>query len=111
MSYYKQHIFICTNQKKPGKKCCAEAGGQEVVEHIKTRLKQLSLFGPDKIRVSASGCLGRCKLGPCLVIYPQGVWYRYESTADIDAIIDQHLHNGQHVSDLLLPCQSDVTAN
>ncbi len=90
-SHYKQHIFVCANQKKPGKTCCANTGGEAYFDYLKKTLKKHDLSGPGKIRVSKSGCLGRCSLGPCLVIYPEGVWYTYASTDDVDDIIQTHL--------------------
>ena len=33
----------------------------------------------ENIRLNASGCLDRCELGPNMVIYPEGVWYHYDS--------------------------------
>ena len=35
-----------------------------------------------------------------LVVYPEGVWYQYANTDDIDEIIDSHLINGQVVERL-----------
>jgi (2Fe-2S) ferredoxin len=100
--HYQQHVFICTNQKTPGKTCCANTGGAPYVTHFKKALKSHGLSGPGNIRVSSSGCLGRCKLGPCLVIYPEGVWYTYASTDDIDEIIQTHLIDGNICERLLL---------
>jgi len=37
-----------------------------------------------------------------LVVYPEGVWYTYESYKDIDEIIDTHLLKGQIVDRLLI---------
>ena len=102
MSYYNKHIFICTNQKPGGKQCCANSGGEFFFDYLKSQLKLRDLHGPDKIRVSKSGCLGRCGLGPCLVIYPEGVWYTYTSVADIDEIISTHLIAGESVKRLLI---------
>ncbi|MDX2346293.1 MAG: (2Fe-2S) ferredoxin domain-containing protein [Legionella sp.] len=101
--HYQQHIFVCTNQKAPGKTCCANTGGESFFKYLKKALKAQGLSGPGKIRVSQSGCLGRCKLGPCLVIYPEGVWYRYASTHDIDEIIQTHLQDGRVCTQYLLP--------
>jgi (2Fe-2S) ferredoxin len=89
--HYAQHIFVCTNQKVPGKTCCANTGGDAYFKYLKKALKAKDLSGTGQVRVSQSGCLGRCKLGPCLVIYPEGVWYTYASTDDLDAIIQTHL--------------------
>lgn len=69
---------------------------------MKTRLKTLELHGAGKIRMSQSGCLGRCKRGPCLVIYPEGVWYRYASHDDLDDIIQTHLIDNGVVERLLI---------
>jgi (2Fe-2S) ferredoxin len=37
-----------------------------------------------------------------VVIYPQGTWYTYVDTADIDDIIDTHILKGQVVERLKL---------
>jgi (2Fe-2S) ferredoxin len=37
------------------------------------------------------------------VVYPEAVWYRYESLADVDAIIDEHIVAGRVVERLRLP--------
>lgn len=102
MSYYQKHIFVCNNQKINGKKCCAGSGGTEAFAHVKEKLMQLDLHGPDKIRVSKSGCLGRCAMGPCLVIYPEGIWYTFEDQTDLDEIVQSYLVDGNHVSRLFL---------
>jgi (2Fe-2S) ferredoxin len=106
LSHYSRHVFLCTNQKAAGKTCCANTGGEEFFEHLKSRLLELDLFGPGKIRVSKSGCLGRCASGPCVVVYPEGQWFRYESTADIDDIVDHYLINNQLVERLMLDLPS-----
>lgn len=89
MSVYSKHIFFCTNQKEHGKKCCNEVGAVDLCAYAKQKLIDLGLHGLGKIRVSQSGCLGRCSLGPNLVIYPEGVWYNYQTKEDIDQIIDK----------------------
>lgn len=102
LSYYKKHIFICTNQKVPGKTCCANAGGESFFSYFKNKLEDLELHGRGRIRVSKSGCLGRCALGPSLVIYPEGVWYHYTTLADIDEIVTTHLLSECVVERLLI---------
>jgi len=102
LSYYNKHIFVCTNQKASGKTCCANTGGEPFFDYLKKRLGELELRGEGKIRVSKSGCLGRCDLGPCVVIYPEGVWYTYASYLDIDEIIDRYLIRNEVVDHLLI---------
>ncbi len=101
--YYEKHLFFCENQKEPGKKCCADGHSSALRAYAKEQLKALKLFGPGKIRVSGSGCLGRCKLGPALVVYPEGTWYHIETEADIDEIIQHHIMKGIVVTHLLMP--------
>ncbi len=103
MTYYSKHIFLCTNRKAAGKKCCADSGGEPFFDYMKSKLLELGLHGPGKIRVSKSACLGRCSEGPCIVIYPEGIWYTYTSIADIDEIIDSYLIAGEPVARLLIP--------
>lgn len=100
--HYQKHVFMCTNQKVPGKQCCANHGAQEAVQYLKEQLLERGLHGPGKIRVSQSGCLGRCSQGPCVVIYPEGVWYRYDSLSDLDEIIEQHILRDKTVEHLLM---------
>ena len=100
MSHYTKHIFLCTNQKAPGKTCCANSGGELFFDYMKTKLLELDLHGPGKFRISKSGCLGRCNAGPCVVIYPEGVWFSYSSLADIDEIINNYLVNGDTIERL-----------
>ncbi|HHF7372765.1 (2Fe-2S) ferredoxin domain-containing protein [Legionella bozemanae] len=102
MAYYNKHVLICTNQKAAGKQCCANSGGEMYFDYMKSRLLELEMHGPGKVRVSKSGCLGRCSSGPCIVIYPEGVWYSYSSFADIDEIIERHLVSGRVVEQLLI---------
>ncbi|GAC1406240.1 MAG: NAD(P)H-dependent oxidoreductase subunit E [Burkholderiaceae bacterium] len=88
------------NQRDDGRSCCAAQGAQIAQKHAKKRVKQLDLSGPGKIRINQSGCLDRCEEGPVLVIYPQGTWYTYVDTDDIDDIIDTHLVGGKVVDRL-----------
>lgn len=102
MNYYLKHIFICSNQKAPGKACCANKGGELFFDYLKQKLASLEMHGPGKFRISKSGCLGRCGLGPAIVIYPEGIWYSYASFSDIDEIITTHLMENETVERLLL---------
>lgn len=102
MTYYTKHVLLCTNQKIAGKTCCANSGGEAYFDYMKSKLLELDMHGPGKIRVSKSGCLGRCSLGPAIVIYPEGVWYSYASLEDIDQIIEGHLVTGKPVQRLLM---------
>ena len=85
MSFYKKHVFFCTNQKDGGKKCCQQADATAMFEHARECAKTQGLTD---IRINKSGCLGRCAEGPCVVVYPEGRWYTYKTKHDVAAIVD-----------------------
>src|SRR6266436_6301640 len=87
--FYRTHIFCCTNTRPPGhpRGCCSEKGSEKLRNYMKVRAKELGIVDT---RVNAAGCLDRCELGPTMVIYPEGVWYGYRNTADIDEILETH---------------------
>ncbi|KEO57695.1 hypothetical protein SMB34_03010 [Thalassospira permensis NBRC 106175] len=66
---------------------------------MKVRAKELGL---PMTRINTAGCLDRCELGPVMVIYPEGTWYRYETIEDIDTILNDHLVGGKVVERLRL---------
>lgn len=100
--YYQRHVFFCTNLKTSGKQCCATGDAEKLRDYAKQKLKKLGLHGAGLHRVNTSGCLGRCELGPVLVIYPEGAWYSYKTYNDIDEIIEKHLLKGEIVDRLRL---------
>ncbi len=109
LGQYQKHIFVCTNEKEAGKKCCAQAGASNIEKYLKEQLVSFKLHGAGKIRVSSSGCLGRCKSGPCVVVYPEGRWYTYETMADVDKIIQYCIGNINSPTDLEIPLPAAVT--
>ncbi len=102
MSYYKKHIFFCVNQREVPKKCCNEIDAVKFCDYAKQKIKQMELNGRGRIRISSAGCLGRCAQGPLLVIYPEGVWYTYQTIEDIDEIIEKHIVQEELIERLLL---------
>jgi (2Fe-2S) ferredoxin len=99
--FYKKHIFCCTNLRAPESErgCCAAKGSEELLNYFKVRCKELGL---KDIRVNHSGCFNRCELGPVMVIYPEGVWYNYQTKEDIERIINDHMLNNKEVLELKL---------
>jgi (2Fe-2S) ferredoxin len=99
MSYYKYHVFFCTNRRE-GDACCQDFNAQAMREYAKEKVKKLGLATPDGVRINSAGCLGRCDSGPVLVVYPEGVWYTYVDREDIDEIVEEHLRHGRLVERL-----------
>ncbi len=78
-------MLVCVNDRKSGRKSCAPADSAEIRRQLKARAKQR---WPDiPIRVSQTSCLGACEEGPNVMIYPQNLWFRQVSPADLDGIL------------------------
>lgn len=99
--FYERHIFFCTNRREEchPRGCCAEKGSVALRDYMKARAKEMRLR---RVRVNAAGCLDRCELGPTVVIYPEGVWYRCATEADVDRVLEEHVKRGRRVRDLML---------
>ncbi len=100
--YYQIHMFMCVNHRDNARSC---AGSNSVVlhEYLKKKAREVGLDPLRTLRVNKSGCMGRCEHGPTAVVYPQGVWYHYETREDLDEILHEHLLAGRIVKRLRLP--------
>ncbi|MCX7380568.1 MAG: (2Fe-2S) ferredoxin domain-containing protein [Alphaproteobacteria bacterium] len=102
--YFEAHLFVCCNRRPDGHKrgSCAARGSEKLRDYMKARAKEMGLA---RVRVNLAGCLDRCELGPCLVIYPEGIWYKIESNSDVDLVLERHVRDGQRVVELMLPAE------
>lgn len=103
--YYRCHVFCCINERPPDHErgSCSRRGAVKLRDYMKAKAKALGL---EDVRINASGCLDRCELGPTVVIYPEGVWYRCDSRADVDEILERHVVGGERVERLMLPLRA-----
>lgn len=99
--FYDKHIFLCINERDNNRDCCAKRGAKSLLHYLKTKIKMLD--HKKSLRVNSAGCLGRCKQGPSLVIYPEGIWYHCNTPEDIDEIVEKHIIKKEIVTRLLLP--------
>ncbi|MBF0256244.1 MAG: NAD(P)H-dependent oxidoreductase subunit E [Gammaproteobacteria bacterium] len=103
MSYYRQHLFFCTNDRDDGSDCCARFNARSARDYLKQACKQAGIHKEGGVRINTAGCMGRCEQGPVIVVYPEGVWYTYVDQEDLDEILESHLLGGKPVDRLRIP--------
>ena len=88
---YEKHVFVCCNQKADGKKCCGEDTGEQYAQYLRTKLIEVGINPKQEIRVQESGCLGVCKNGQAIAVYPEGIFYGNVTEGHLDSIVNEHL--------------------
>lgn len=103
MSLYHKHVFICENIRDDTDErgSCGQKGSSNFRETLKNEIKQRGFNR--KIRINKAGCLGSCKQGISMVIYPQGIWYGKLTIADIPEIIEKTLLKDEIIQRLSMP--------
>ena len=103
MARPEKHIFCCVNSRPPGhpKGSCTANGGQDVLMELVRELEDRELFG--RFRVTRTGCLGPCDLGPIVLVYPEAVMYGGVQPEDVAEIVEEHLLGNRPVERLKVP--------
>ncbi|CAA9387449.1 MAG: hypothetical protein AVDCRST_MAG22-352 [uncultured Rubrobacteraceae bacterium] len=89
---YDAHVLVC----KGGD--CKKRGSKDVQKALKSELRAGGMNGD--VRMDSVECLGLCKHGPNVVVYPSGTWYLGVIEQDAPEIVEKHLKNGEPVEHL-----------
>lgn len=81
---YERIVFVCTNQRGKDERCSCGAKGAAIQEALKDWVKKSGLKG--RVRVSKSGCMDKCELGPNVMIFPENTWFSNVKERDLPEI-------------------------
>ena len=95
MKTYSRHLLFCTG---------SDCNGKDLIKEARKLLGKNSVH----IKRSKVGCLGACKHGPLLIVYPDGVWYHCPSKKALRQIIETHIQQGQLVDKYVYQKMSPV---
>lgn len=93
MALQRAHVLVCAGAG------CVSSGCKAVEESLIQSVKKLGLA--DEVRIIETGCMGPCDMGPAIVVYPEGVFYRKLKPEDAPIIAEEHLLKGRVVERLL----------
>jgi (2Fe-2S) ferredoxin len=86
-------VLVCANVD------CAGRGSIALITALRRSLVKIGL--ERDIRVTRTGCMGRCGEGPTVAVYPDGIWYRGVQDTDAEEIVSEHLVNERLVPRLV----------
>jgi len=90
---YDAHVLVC----KGGD--CKKRGSKPVHKALKDELRAEGLNRD--VRVDSVDCLGLCKHGPNLIVYPGGTWYLGVAEENMPDVVQQHLRDGEPIEHLV----------
>ena len=93
MSYVRSHVLVCAGTG------CHSSGCSAVEKAIEQRVQEQGLG--DEVKILRTGCFGFCKMGPIVMVYPEGAFYCHVKEDDAPVIVDEHLLKGRLVERLL----------
>jgi len=93
MDSYRSHVLVCAGAG------CVSSGCKAVEQALIDAINKNHL--DKEVRVVETGCMGPCDMGPVIVIYPEGVFYRKLKPEDAKEIVETHLLKGRVVQRLL----------
>ena len=94
MSLKRIDLLICCGSG------CVSAGALKIKEKISQTLEEKGLA--NEINIIETGCMGPCDLGPVMIVYPEGVFYKKVTVNDVPELVEEHFIKGRPVKRLML---------
>ena len=85
------------------KPSCVSEQTKDLFNYLAQNMMQKGLMGP--VQVIRTSCLGRCQMGPVMLIEPGHHMYCQLSKEKIDKIVEEHIIGGSPVAEYLIPEQ------
>jgi (2Fe-2S) ferredoxin len=89
----RKHVLVCGNVD------CASRGSVMLAGTLRRLLKRAG--HEQSVRVTKTGCMGRCGEGPTVAVYPDGIWYRGVKVEDAPELVNEHFVNDRLVARLV----------
>jgi len=93
MEMYRSHVLVCAGAG------CISSACKSVQSALLEHIEENGLTG--EVKVVETGCMGPCDLGPVVMVFPDGVFYRRLKPEDAAEIVSEHLLKGKVVTRLL----------
>ena len=89
---YDAHVLVCCGGD------CKKKGSKKTRKALKSGLREAGINRD--VRIDSVDCLGLCKHGPNVVVYPAGTWYLGLDESSSPEVVQQHLKGGEPVERL-----------
>lgn len=89
----RMNVLVCSGA------ACLSAHSKEVKDEMVNQLKIHNL--ENEIKIIETGCMGPCEMGPIILVYPEGTFYKKVTKEDVAEIVQEHFLKGRVVKRLL----------
>jgi len=97
------YIFKCEQSSPPGmpKPSCVNEQTRELYQYMSNKLMVMGIT--TTVLPIRTACLGRCQMGPVMLIEPGHYMYIGLTKEKIDKIIDEHIIKGNPIKEYMIP--------
>jgi (2Fe-2S) ferredoxin len=90
---FTDHVLVCTTDRDSEYACCGDAGGEAVLEAVRTWLRDRDLYW-SSVYVAETSCLGLCSEdGTAVAIHPRSRFYSDVTPGDVPDLLAAEFGN------------------